>query len=164
MEMAGTPAGGPGELATPRPDGVPLQRSLPGRSYTSEAEFALERDRVLLPGWFCVGRTDSLAEPGCYLAADVCGESIIVARTDTGGLAGYYNLCRHRGSRLVPRAGEQPPAGLPVAAPSTAGTPIAAARPGDHRPVPWQHPLPVPLLDVHAGRDAARRPLPARAA
>ncbi len=122
MELARTPAGGPGELGAAG-DGVPLQRSLPGRSYTSEAEFARERDRVLLPGWFCVGRADGLTEPGCYLAADVCGESIIVARTDSGGLAGYYNLCRHRGSRLVPRAGEQPAAGRPVAAPAAAGTP-----------------------------------------
>ena len=87
---------------------VPLERSLPGPSYTSEAEFARERERVLLPGWFCVGRADGLAEPGCYLAADVCGESIIVTRADDGGLAGYYNLCRHRGSRLVPTAGCQP--------------------------------------------------------
>jgi Rieske 2Fe-2S family protein len=87
---------------------VPLERTLPGPSYTSEAEFARERERVLLPGWFCVGRADGLAEPGCYLAADVCGESIIVTRADDGGLAGYYNLCRHRGSRLVPTAGCQP--------------------------------------------------------
>jgi Rieske 2Fe-2S family protein len=87
---------------------VPLERTLPGPSYTSEAEFARERERVLLPGWFCVGRADDLAEPGCYLAADVCGESIIVTRADDGGLAGYYNLCRHRGSRLVPTAGCQP--------------------------------------------------------
>ena len=85
-------------------DGVPLEHSLPGPSYTSEAEFARERDRVLFPGWFCVGRADDLTGPGCYLAADVCGESIIVTRADDGGLAGYYNLCRHRGSRLVPAA------------------------------------------------------------
>ena len=90
--------------------GVPLERSLPGPSYTSEAEFARERDRVLLPGWFCVGRADGLTEPGCYLAADVCGESIIVARTGDGGLAGYYNLCRHRGSRLVARPTGREPA------------------------------------------------------
>jgi Rieske 2Fe-2S family protein len=93
-----------------RDDGVPLEHSLPGASYTSEAEFARERDRVLLTGWFCVGRADGLAEPGCYLAADVCGESVIVTRADDGGLAGYYNLCRHRGSRLVPTAGCQPAA------------------------------------------------------
>ena len=103
------------DTEVPLDPGVPLERSLPGPSYTSEAEFARERDRVLLPGWFCVGRTDGLAEPGCYLAADVCGESIIVTRADDGALAGYYNLCRHRGSRLVPRPGGQPAAGPPPA-------------------------------------------------
>src|ERR1700675_3822295 len=113
--------------------GVPLQRSLPGRSYTSEAEFARELDQVLLPGWFCVGRADGLTEPGCYLAADVCGESIIVTRTEDGGLAGYYNLCRHRGSRLVPRTigGEPlagpPPGGQPAAGPPPGG-PVAGGR------------------------------------
>src|ERR1700722_6001001 len=104
--------------------GVPRERSLPGRSYTSEAEFARERDQVLPPGWFCVGRADGLTEPGCYLAADVCGESIIVTRTEDGGLAGYYNLCRHRGSRLVPRLiGCEPVAGPPTGQPAVGPPP-----------------------------------------
>jgi len=111
MEMAGTPARG---------DGVPLERTLPGCSYTSEAEFARERDRVLFPGWFCVGRADGLTGTGCYLAADVCGESIIVTRTGDGGLAGYYNLCRHRGSRLVPQPSGRGSAAGPAAAGPTA--------------------------------------------
>ena len=111
-----------------RDDGLPLQRSLPGRSYTSEAEFARERDRVLLPGWFCVGRADGLTEAGCYLAADVCGESILVTRTDGGGLAGHYNLCRHRGSRLVPQPTAREYPGQPAMAPSAMG-PSAMGQP-----------------------------------
>ena len=122
-----------GEARVSRDDGVPLERSLPGRSYTSEAEFARERDQVLLPGWFCAGRADGLTEPGCYLTADVCGESIIVTRTGDGGLAGYYNLCRHRGSRLVPQpisrefAARPPTGGEPAAGPPTGG-PAAGGR------------------------------------
>ena len=61
------PCSDPGTAAgrrAPRPTGVPLERSLPGASYTSEAEFARERDPVLFPGWFCVGRAEGLAEPG----------------------------------------------------------------------------------------------------
>jgi Rieske 2Fe-2S family protein len=123
-ETAGAETGRSGD------GGVPLQRSLPGRSYTSEAEFARERDQVLLPGWFCVGRADGLTEPGCYLAADVCGESIIVTRTEDGGLAGYYNLCRHRGSRLVPRPiacdpAAGPPTGQPAVGPPPGGQSVA---------------------------------------
>jgi Rieske 2Fe-2S family protein len=89
---------------------IPLESSLPGPSYTAEHEFARERDAVLFADWFCVGREESLAAPGDYLVADVAGESILVVR-NSGGLAGFYNLCRHRGSRLAPVAGSQPAAG-----------------------------------------------------
>jgi glycine betaine catabolism A len=85
---------------------IPLEASLPKASYTAEDEFFRERDAALFADWFCVGREEALAAPGDYLAADVAGESILVVRS-SGGLAGFYNLCRHRGSRLVPVAGSQ---------------------------------------------------------
>jgi glycine betaine catabolism A len=88
---------------------IPLEASLPGPSYTSEAEFAREREAIFFADWFCVGREESISGPGDYLAADVAGESILVVRAPEG-LAGFYNLCRHRGSRLVPVAGAQPTA------------------------------------------------------
>ncbi len=88
---------------------IPLERSLPGPSFTAESEFARERERILFADWFCVGREESLPGPGDYLTADIAGESILVVRgADGGSLAGFYNLCRHRGSRLVPVAGSQP--------------------------------------------------------
>jgi Rieske 2Fe-2S family protein len=93
---------------------IPLERSLPGPSFTSQDEFAREREGILFADWFCVGREESLAVPGDYLTADVAGESILVVRGADGpggpggSLAGFYNLCRHRGSRLVPVAGSQP--------------------------------------------------------
>jgi Rieske 2Fe-2S family protein len=91
---------------------IPLELSLPGPSFTSEAEFAREREAILFADWFCVGREESLAGPGDYLTADVAGESILVVRgTDGCSLTGFYNLCRHRGSRLVPVAGSQPDGG-----------------------------------------------------
>ena len=133
-QVPGTPDQADGaEAGRSGDDGVPLERSLPGRSYTSEAEFARERDQVLLPGWFCVGRADSLTEPGCYLAADVCGESVIVTRTEDGGLAGYYNLCRHRGSRLVPRPIGCEPAAARLRAPSPSPPRLQAPSPSPPR-------------------------------
>jgi glycine betaine catabolism A len=91
-------------------DDVPLDRSLPGPSYVAEAEFAREREAVLFADWFCVGRADSVAAPGDYLTVSVAGESIIVCRTQSGALAAFYNVCRHRGSRLVPPGQCQPAA------------------------------------------------------
>ncbi|MDR2984293.1 MAG: aromatic ring-hydroxylating dioxygenase subunit alpha [Nocardiopsaceae bacterium] len=84
------------------PGGIPLELSLPKASFVSESEFRRERDLILFADWFCVGRTDSLTKAGDFLTAEVVGESVIVVRGDDGGLRGFYNLCRHRGSRLVP--------------------------------------------------------------
>jgi len=100
-DAAARPADPDGQAAA-GPAAVPLDLSLPKASYTDEAEFARERDAVLLPGWFCVGRAERLAAAGDYLTADVAGESVIVVRDDDGALRGFYNLCRHRGSRLAP--------------------------------------------------------------
>ncbi len=89
---------------------IPLERSLPAASYLSADAFAREREGVLFADWFCAGRAESLAAPGDYLTADVAGESILVVRGKDGSLAGFYNLCRHRGCRLVPAADAQPAA------------------------------------------------------
>jgi glycine betaine catabolism A len=95
---------------------VPLERSLPRSSYVDEAEFSRERDAVLFAGWFCAGRAEQLAGPGDYLTISVAGESVIVVRAPGGTLSGFYNLCRHRGSRLVP-----PGDGGPAAEPGPTG-------------------------------------------
>jgi glycine betaine catabolism A len=126
----GTDPARPQPPASPAgPEEIPLERSLPGPSFTAEVEFAREREAILFADWFCVGREESLPGPGDYLTADVAGESIVIVRgvdrpgsqggqCGPGGigepgepdtsLAGFYNLCRHRGSRLVPVAGSQP--------------------------------------------------------
>ena len=96
------------------------------------------------PAGSASGRADGLAEPGDYLTADVCGESIIVTRADDGGLA-----------RLL----------QPVPAPrlaAGAARPGSAGRAGQRGGFPGTRPLPVPRLDLRAGRDAARRAVPAR--
>jgi glycine betaine catabolism A len=110
----------PGQALPPGSERIPLETSLPGASYTAEREFIRERDAALFPDWFCIGREEALALPGDYLAADVAGESILVVR-NADGLAGFYNLCRHRGSRLVPVAGSQP-AASPARSGCTGGT------------------------------------------
>ena len=99
----------PGQAAAHGLDPIPLEASLPRASYTAEHEFIREREAALFADWFCVGREEAVVEPGDYLAANVAGESILIVR-NTGGLAGFYNLCRHRGSRLVPVTGSQPAA------------------------------------------------------
>jgi glycine betaine catabolism A len=87
---------------------IPLQRSLPRASYVDEAEFSRERDAVLFADWFCAGRAEQVAGPGDYLTLAIAGESVLVVRARDGRLSGFYNLCRHRGSRLVSPGGRDP--------------------------------------------------------
>jgi Rieske 2Fe-2S family protein len=78
-----------------------LERTLHRDFYLSDELFAVEKDRIFWREWFCAGREEELPEPGDYVARSVAGESVLVVRTRDGRLAAHYNVCRHRGSRLV---------------------------------------------------------------
>ena len=75
-------------------------RTLPREYYTSAEIFAAERQAVFGRLWNCVGRTARLARPGDYLVAAIAEESIIVVRGRDGVVRAFFNVCRHRGTRL----------------------------------------------------------------
>jgi glycine betaine catabolism A len=87
------------------PSGAPLERTLHRDYYLSDQVFALERERIFFREWFCAAREEEIPNPGDYLVRDVAGESVLIVRTRDGGLAAHYNVCRHRGSQLVPQGG-----------------------------------------------------------
>ena len=83
-----------------------IRTTLSGSDYVAPEVFELERERIFYRGWFYLGRTDQLRTAGDLVAYDVAGESIVVVRGKDGALRGFYNVCRHRGSRLCePGAG-----------------------------------------------------------
>ncbi len=94
---------------------LPLTPSLPKASYVGDDVFAEECEQVFLTDWFCAGREEAIPEIGDYLTVEVGGESVLVVRDRDGGLGAFYNLCRHRGTRLVPARPCQP---SPSAGPS----------------------------------------------
>jgi Rieske 2Fe-2S family protein len=79
-----------------------LERTLEREYYLSPEIYAREQERIFYREWFCVGREEQIAESGDYLALDVAGESVLLVRTRDGALGAHYNVCRHRGSQLVP--------------------------------------------------------------
>ena len=82
-----------------------VARTLLPQAYTSDEFFAIERDRVFGQSWVAAGCAAQLREPGDALVTDVAGRSIFVLRTKAGALRAFYNVCRHRGTRLL-RSGE----------------------------------------------------------
>jgi glycine betaine catabolism A len=75
-------------------------RTLPRRYYLAPEVFAEEAEKIFARRWLCVGREDRIAGPGDYFLQQVGNESIIVLRDQAGTVRAYYNVCRHRGTRL----------------------------------------------------------------
>jgi Rieske 2Fe-2S family protein len=74
--------------------------TLPQRYYVADEVCAVERERIFLRSWICVGRTEQLRAPGDYFLAQIGGESLIVVRGRDRALRAFFNVCRHRGTRL----------------------------------------------------------------
>ena len=77
-----------------------LEPTLPSSWYTSERVFALEKERIFCREWLCVGREAELPEPGDHRVLNLLGESVLLVRNREGRLRAFYNVCRHRGTRL----------------------------------------------------------------
>ena len=75
-------------------------RTLEARWYVSSDIFAREAERIFSRSWICAGRAEDFARPGAFRTIDVAGENLIVTSDRTGNLHAFYNLCRHRGTRL----------------------------------------------------------------
>jgi phenylpropionate dioxygenase-like ring-hydroxylating dioxygenase large terminal subunit len=89
--------------ALKRTDEVSYDRawSMPSGFYTDPAVLALERDRLFLQEWICLGRVDELPMPGDYLTTDICGEPVLAVRGTDGTLRAFSNVCRHRGMPIA---------------------------------------------------------------
>jgi Rieske 2Fe-2S family protein len=77
-----------------------LEPTLPSSWYTSERVFALEKERIFCRDWIGVARAEELAAPGAWRVLNVLGESLLLLRNRAGELRAFYNVCRHRGTRL----------------------------------------------------------------
>ena len=78
-----------------------MEPTLTRDAYFSDEIFEREKERILWREWFSVAREEELPHPGDYAVVDVAGESVLLVRKRDGALAAHYNVCRHRGSRLV---------------------------------------------------------------
>jgi glycine betaine catabolism A len=83
---------------------VPMALSLPARYYVDPDYYRAELERFFGAMWFYAGRADEIPGRGDYVLREVAGDSLIVVRGERGAVNAFYNVCRHRGTRLC----EQP--------------------------------------------------------
>ena len=98
-----------------------LERTLPTDWYRSEKIFRVEKERIFCREWLAVCREEELPAPGDHLTLDVAGESILLVRNREGQLRAFYNVCRHRGSRLCRTSGTVAPGRVELTGGVTAG-------------------------------------------
>lgn len=70
-------------------------------SYSSKTFSDVELERVWHRSWVAVGYTTQIARPGDVLTVDLTGQPLLIVRDKEGAIHAFYNVCRHRGSRLV---------------------------------------------------------------
>lgn len=75
-------------------------KTLPQRYFVSPEIFAREQEKVFFTHWVLVGHQSQIAKAGDYFVREVAGESLIIVREQKGEVRGFYNVCRHRGTRL----------------------------------------------------------------
>ena len=85
--------------ATRRP--FAAARPLAGPPYRDPRIFAAEVETLFLKMWLCVGHQSRLGSAGDYLMREIGDESVIVIRGIDGAIRAFYNVCRHRGTRLL---------------------------------------------------------------
>jgi phenylpropionate dioxygenase-like ring-hydroxylating dioxygenase large terminal subunit len=75
-------------------------RTLPQRYFVSAKLFDEELEKIFARQWVLVGHQSEVATAGDYFVRDVAGESLIIVNDKSDEVRGFYNVCRHRGTRL----------------------------------------------------------------
>lgn len=74
---------------------------LEGHRYTSREFFDREWEQMWTKVWLLLGREDEMPNAGDWQQEEVGPESILMVRQPDGGIKAFYNICQHRGQRLV---------------------------------------------------------------
>jgi phenylpropionate dioxygenase-like ring-hydroxylating dioxygenase large terminal subunit len=70
-------------------------------AYTSPEYARAERDKLWRKVWQMAGRVEEIPDVGNYLTYEILDDSILIVRTAPDQIRAYYNVCSHRGRRLV---------------------------------------------------------------
>ena len=78
--------------------------TLPAAFYTDDTYYRREMERLFGRMWIVAGRTEEVARPGQFVLREVLGESVVITSNAAGAVNAFYNVCRHRGTKLCTEA------------------------------------------------------------
>jgi phenylpropionate dioxygenase-like ring-hydroxylating dioxygenase large terminal subunit len=83
---------------------VETAETLPPATYTSQAFFDLEVEKIFKKEWLCVGHVSEVAKEGDYFTVDLLGEMLVVVR-GKDRVRVMSRVCLHRWAPVVSGAG-----------------------------------------------------------
>ena len=75
--------------------------SLPRRFYTDPEIFRAELQAIFYGQWLFAAAECEVREAGDYVTLSIGDTPIVVLRDQQGAVRGYFNTCRHRGSKIL---------------------------------------------------------------
>ena len=82
--------------------------SLPSKSaslskdrYISRDFMAMEWDGIWTKTWLFAGIEADITEIGDFFVYDIGRESIVITRDENDRISAFYNVCQHRGNKIV---------------------------------------------------------------
>jgi len=75
--------------------------SLSKDRYISEDFMQSEWEGIWTKAWLFAGLESDLLEPGDFFIYDIGRESIVITRNDENEISAFYNVCQHRGNKIV---------------------------------------------------------------
>src|SRR5215510_3342918 len=79
-------------------------KSLSQKYFVSPDLFAEEQHKIFSKEWLLVGHQSQVSNAGDFFVTMVADESLIVVKDQQNQIRAFYNVCRHRGSRLKEEA------------------------------------------------------------
>lgn len=92
---------GTDESTTVSADITEETNALPAKYFTDPEVWEMEKEAVFGQYWVYAGHANALSEPGEYFTRTIGDRQIVLLRDDDGEFRAFYNVCAHRGSKIL---------------------------------------------------------------
>ncbi len=75
--------------------------ALPARYFTDPDVHEMEKEKVFGQYWVYAGHANAIPEPGEFFTRTIGDRQIIVVRDESDEVRAFFNVCPHRGSKMV---------------------------------------------------------------
>ncbi len=83
-------------------------RTLPRRYYNDPEILEAELENIFYKSWLYIGHESQLTEAGSYITGQIYDQNVFLIRGRDEVIRGFYNVCKHRGHKLLEGTGKKP--------------------------------------------------------